>query len=534
MPTPEVEKPSKSNLCLPFRLVIALMAVMCPALCYFSRQNLSLAITAMVNDDKSDSDETVDDVIAITYGPKYDWEESERMRILSAFFWTYVIFQIPGARVTEIFGSKYVLLTATLGSSILSAISPWSASIHINAFFAVRLLMGVCQAALFPSCYNLLTHWLPIRERLRAFPIMNLAAYAGSILALQATGYFFSHPDFGWEYAFYLPAILLAIWSIIWLVIGSSKPSENRFISRQEIDYIEQTKGDIKTDKNNGQLDWKKLLSSRQVIAIVVAFFSSNWSFSLVLQLLPTYLKYIVEIRPGANVSINVWIYVCYCASSPIVGIVATYMVTERPFNISRMAVRKLFQSIAVLSQTFGFVALVFVGKDIRYVQAVLYTQIILYGFVNGGETNLPTEVSADFGGTIYGIANSVGSSTGFLIPILCGLIVTDVQDVSQWNIFLYLAAGVSLVGSLTFLVIGGNEPEDFALKPATPQPGVFTLVESSKHDTNATRIDMESDKLRRSSTDYQSMNGRSVSNMFNKQSANSVNKSTACSSIEE
>lgn len=454
------EKTEKLGL-VPVRLLIVTLAIMCPALCYFSRQNISLAINAMANDTDQEDDEQVRKLM-ITYGPKYFWSQGDQMKVLAAFFYSYVICQIPTARSAEIFGAKWVLLVATVGSCVCSALSPWAASVHVNAFFVVRLLMGVCQSALFPTCYNLLTQWLPIRERLRAFPFLNLSAYLGSIVAIKATAYFAGSQDFGWEYAFYTPAGFLAIWSILWTFIGSSRPQDNKFISQAEIDFIERTRGDVKVEKDDRSLDWCKLLSSSQIWGIIVSFFTSNWSFSLILMILPTYLRKMLKVPYERNANTNAGLYLTYSAVAPLVGLLSTRMVTNKIFNLSRTQVRKIFESIATLSQAVCFVLIVRVGLDWSKVELLLYIQMIFYTFVNGGEVSLPTEVSAEFGGTIYGIANTVGSSTGFIIPVVCSALVTDADKMDQWNNFMYTAAGVSVIGTLIFLILIGTNPEDF------------------------------------------------------------------------
>lgn len=504
----DISKDEKVTRHFPMRLVISILAIMCPALCYFGRQNLSFAINAMVKDPKETQDGNDEDIIVdeaiITYGDKYDWSPADKFLMIGAFFWTYTFCQVPGSRVTELFGSTYVLLVATIGSSILNAISPWSASVGLYAFFIVRFLMGICQAALFPSCYNLLTHWLPVKERLLVFPILNFSSYLGAIVAIVASNYFSRHPQFGWPYAYYAPACLLAVWSILWILFGSSHPKSNKFISSAELEYIEKNRGDIRSDMDEKYIDWLKLARSRQIWAFIFSYFSSNWAFSLIMQLLPTYCQKFLKISPETNTTINVWIYAAYCFATPFTGGLAGFLVRKRPPWLKTIYIRMVFQSMGVFSQVLGFLLLIQAGKDVYKVQIILYSQIVLYSFVNGGEIHIPSEISVTFGGTIYGIANSIGSSTGFIVPGLGGLIVTDESDVKQWSTFLYFGAGATFVGGIIFLIIGGNEPENFA-KQSINQSGVDLEIIEVTHLQSDSTSKMELDILRNGSKCYDS-----------------------------
>lgn len=83
--------------------------------------------------------------------------------------------------------------------------------------------------------------------------------------------------------------------------------------------------------------------------------------------------------------------------------------------------------------------------------------------FTSGGEVQLPTELSVDFAGTIYAIGNCVGSSTGFIVPLVHSQIVRNELSRGQWEMYFYLAALISTLGGLIFILFGQNELQDFS-----------------------------------------------------------------------
>jgi len=413
-------------------------------------------------------DLTVDGQSSIkSYGPKYPWKPEQKQWIFSAFFWTYVVFQIPAARLAERFGPKWILLTAALGTSLLSFASPWAASLHVYALALVRALMGICQAAAYPACFVLYAKWLPPVERSLAIPILAVGAYIGSIITSSLTGYFSEQEQFGWPYAFYTPGVLCAIWFVLWLLFGANEPSQHKSISLEEISYIES-----KLERSTGAagltgsklaISWVKLAKSQSIWAMVVGFFASNWSFSVVLMLIPSYLNDILHIPPFKNGLINSTIYALFCIASPIVGSCSTLMIETRAFGLSRLNIRKMFQCVALFGQAACFLALPFIGCDKFWVLGILFLQIILFSFTNGGEVHLATELSVDFSGTIYAIANCVGSSTGVIVPSLFAFVVKNGHNFEQWSIFFYIAAAISAFGGLVFLIFAQNHLQDFS-----------------------------------------------------------------------
>lgn len=495
-----LDRPKKANL-IKVRLMIAILATLCPVVCYISRQNISMAVVAMVDSTEveiqtqiGNQTKTNDDFVTCpkpkvqdqnglevkpqqTYGPTYKWSQSEKSLVFESFFWTYVICQIPGARLAEVIGAKWILTTAALGSAILSAISPWAVSVHVYAFAVIRALMGICQTALYPACYVLYSQWLPPVERSQALPILGVGAYLGSIIASTATGYLIEQKSLGWPYAFYMPSVLCAIWSVLWILLSSSKPREHMFISLEEIEYIESKMEVKKVDSTEKKSpSWIKIATSRHIWTMAVAFFASNWSFSIVLMLLPSYLNYILHIPPFKNGLINSSIYILFCISSPIVGAVSVLMIETRTCGLSRLRIRKLFESVALFGQALCFLALPLIGCDKNFVLAILYTQIVLYSFINGGEVQLPPELSLDFAGTIYAIGNCVGSATGFVVPRVHSLIVKESENKAEWDQYFYMAALVTFIGGMIFLIAGKNDLQDFSKDKPSQEVEVYQM----------------------------------------------------------
>jgi ACS family sodium-dependent inorganic phosphate cotransporter-like MFS transporter 5 len=71
------------------------------------------------------------------------WDESVQGIILGSFFYGYIVTQVPGGRLAELYGGKLVFGLGVLITGILTAISPLAAKLGTSVFVFVRVLEGL-------------------------------------------------------------------------------------------------------------------------------------------------------------------------------------------------------------------------------------------------------------------------------------------------------------------------------------------------------------------------------------------------------
>lgn len=105
---------------------------------------------------------------------------------MSSFYWGYFVSHIPGGLLAQQFGGKYVLSVGVLLSGFLSTITPLSVTYgkcfwfykKLNniityicnlggayALIVIQALLGLCQGGIFPALMDMLTSWIPTKER---------------------------------------------------------------------------------------------------------------------------------------------------------------------------------------------------------------------------------------------------------------------------------------------------------------------------------------------------------------------------------
>lgn len=81
----------------------------------------------------------------IQYGPRYDWDVNEQSLVLSAFFWGYVLTQIPGGVLADWIGGRSVIGVALALSALATLFIPLAAEYSIYAVCALRFIIGLVE-----------------------------------------------------------------------------------------------------------------------------------------------------------------------------------------------------------------------------------------------------------------------------------------------------------------------------------------------------------------------------------------------------
>lgn len=74
---------------------------------------------------------------------KYQWDSKLQGLILGAYFWGFVISNIPGAAVAERFGPRKAVTVSFSLSALLTLLGPLCAKAHPFVLIGTRFLIGI-------------------------------------------------------------------------------------------------------------------------------------------------------------------------------------------------------------------------------------------------------------------------------------------------------------------------------------------------------------------------------------------------------
>ena len=98
---------------------------------YAMRVNLSVAIVYMVNNTALNYNNNYTEINSTYKDGTFLWDESQQGIILGMFFYGYVLTQVPGGRLAEIVGGKWLMGVGVLITAIFTLLTPLAAITNI-------------------------------------------------------------------------------------------------------------------------------------------------------------------------------------------------------------------------------------------------------------------------------------------------------------------------------------------------------------------------------------------------------------------
>ena len=132
-----------------------------------------------------------------------------------AFFWSYVLFQLPANAVLTRLGARRWLAIIMVVWGTCSAGTAFVTD--ATSFVAMRFLLGIAEAGYFPGVAWFMTRWFPARHRGRAMGIFYAFGASASVIGGPLSGNLLLldgwHGIAGWQWVFLIegiPAMMLA------------------------------------------------------------------------------------------------------------------------------------------------------------------------------------------------------------------------------------------------------------------------------------------------------------------------------------
>ncbi|KUJ17625.1 retrograde regulation protein 2 [Mollisia scopiformis] len=159
-------------------------------------------------------------------------------RVLSVFYISYIIFEIPSNMACKWIGPGWFIPTISLGFGICSICTAFVHNIHSAS--GVRFLLGMFEAGMMPGIAYYLSRWYRRSElafRLSLYIVM--APLAGAFGGLLASGILKLHHFGGlhtWRMIFAIEGIITCGLSLLAFITLTDRPATARWLTQEEKD----------------------------------------------------------------------------------------------------------------------------------------------------------------------------------------------------------------------------------------------------------------------------------------------------------
>lgn len=401
--------------------------------------------------------------IAMPYIRKeFPMSNTEAGALMSLFFGGYVLAMIPGGYlvrklgVGKIFG-LFMILTSLFTGFMGSATS-------ILQMKVCRIGVGLSEGPLAVAMPTTINNWFPSKEKGFATGIFIAASKFGPLIVPPLCAVIIQ--IWGWREIFHYFAIPGVILGIIWYFLIADKPSQSRFSSPAEAEYIENDALVVeanKTEVKHYNMKWldkivrakkverldtaKKVFTSWNMVGSAMGYFFMIAITTTMMTWIPTYL---ITVKKLAIMKM------AFAAAAPFAGSVVGNMVggwlSDNVFGKRR----KPLMIFTTITASFMMYSLIYSPADpwllggllfvTGFFVALGFSAFVVYpmGLVTKEQFSIATSIT-----------NSLGQLGGFCTPLAIGMIL----DKYNWDaVFGSLAVGCLVCCAIVLTIV---EPVD-------------------------------------------------------------------------
>jgi MFS transporter, ACS family, solute carrier family 17 (sodium-dependent inorganic phosphate cotransporter), other len=388
-------------------------------------------------------------VAAVAMREQLGWAQTTKGFVLSAFFVGYMLFMIVSGWLAHRYGGKRVLAASVVTWSVFTLLTPWAATHSTAVLIAVRIGLGVGEAAVLPAAFELLGGWVPPHERTRAITRFLSGIPCGQVLGFIGTGWIVAHS--GWPMAFYVFGAIGLVWAAVWLSKVTDDPGADPRISPRELRLLQ---GQGAAAEEQRAIPWRTYLTAFPVWAIFVTHFSNNWALYVLISWLPSYFREAL----GLSIS-NASLFAAAPWVATFVTANLTAMAADKAIasGVAVILVRRLSIGAALV----GIAVFLMLARDVHSPTTALTLVCAATGCLGIGMAGfLPNwlDIAPRHSAVLVGISNTIAT-----IPGIAGVAITGwlVDTTGTYSSAFLLTAAVSVGGAIFYLLFGSARPLD-------------------------------------------------------------------------
>jgi MFS transporter, ACS family, glucarate transporter len=311
------DKPSKSV--GHFRWVVVGCTFVIAAVSYLDRNNISIAASFLQRD--------------------FHLSDAQLGIVFSAFILGYALSQPFAGRIADRYGASRSIAAAIIWWSVFTALLPLiPASIPgaLAVLLAVRFLLGVGEAMIFPASNRLVASWIPSSERgLANGLIFTGVGVGGGVAPPLITAIMLHH---SWRWAFWVCALIGLLAGLVWVRLVRNTPAEQKNISAAEKAYIEA--GTPQPASGSHPARWPEVLMSGNVALLSISYFCYGYVAYI---FFTWFFKYLSDVR-GLNLRSSALYatlpFVAMALASTLGGLVSDRLLHRIGKLVSRKCIR--------------------------------------------------------------------------------------------------------------------------------------------------------------------------------------------------
>lgn len=370
---------------------------------------------------------------------------------MSAFFWSYALFQVPSGWLADRFGPRWLMTIYIVGWSMFAAATGLVGG--FASLFVVRFGLGVMQAGAYPTSGNIISRWIPLTDRGTASSVIGLGGRLGAAAAMVSTTALVA---WSWRATMMIYGTIGCAIGVAFSIAARDWPAQHPKVNQAELEMIERGRalsgsGETAPQSTSVRL-MVPLLTSGSMWAMCLSQFGTNIGWVFLVTSLPTYLVRARGVSDQLGANMNA-IALVVGVGGMLLGGRLTDLISRRfglrpgralPLAISRFVAAAACLAVPYLESPWlaiGAFCLVSFATDVGIPGTWAYMQ----------------DVGGAYVAAVLGWGNMWGN-LGAAIGALAVGTLSDNQNI-DWNSVLMLCAAAFVVSGIASIFIDATKP---------------------------------------------------------------------------
>lgn len=372
---------------------VALVVVVCYLVAWLDRMAISMAVPAMMKD--------------------LGFSATAVGSIMSAFFFGYALFQMPGGMLADKYGPRKVI-TGALG--VWSLFTAWTGAVSsLTSMLMVRFLFGVGEGVFPAPVWKVISNWFSKKERATANSLILTTVCLGPAITPLIVAPILG--EYGWRVLFYILGLMGVVCVILsWLYIANT-PKECKWVTKEELAVHEAEKeADAQAAQKGGApVSLGQLMASPAIWILFISVFTLTTTIYGYLTWLPAYLT---KVRGLSLAKVGIAASVPFFFAA--IGMASSGWLSDKFFRNNRKV-------LVILSELLGafFLYQFFNVADMATAQIYQCIAAFFLYMALGAIWTLPVLMIPDhLMGSGTGFVNMGGQFGGFVAPMAIGFMI--------------------------------------------------------------------------------------------------------------
>jgi ACS family glucarate transporter-like MFS transporter len=397
--------------------------------------------------------------------------------ILTIYFWTYALGQVPAGRLAERHGSRKVLFATSALWSLMMIVTPFGAG--FSWLVGCRALLGGAQSADWSSGVLAVKRWFPKSERAKGNSFLLGGLYFGPIISAPLTAWMIL--QFGWHSVFYVFGAIGLVLGVAWWFGYRDVPAQHPLVTTEEATYISARQSEAEAVVKGIFLRCLRrprfwLFGIQYFLLVLIQSLYTTWLPTYLMRARGLSLKSMGFAASLPWIAVFVAVFLAGIVCDKILKRTQSVWAARAPVAMAGFLVSALALCLASYAVNIAAV----VGLLCLSFAAVGFVQVVVWSAVQ--------DLARDFTGVMSGWTNLWGAASNVAGPVTVAFMV---KLTGNWGSALGVIALAAALGTVLWLFVHPEKPlfDTQQAGAASPSKESVQQVESNS--------DLTSDEVR-------------------------------------